>query len=100
MRRDGEKEKGDTNTKGVEFDTIVCWRETKQPHPKARLINLHPVTASWFAFNAQHDQRRMVMWEEKESAEKVVTHRAMCGRCSQRMKEEKSNKRANQRESA
>ena len=39
-------------------------------------------------------------WAEKESAGKVGTHRAMCGRCSQRMKEERSNKTVNQRGSA
>ena len=68
--------------------------------PQARLFNLHPVTASRFAFTAQHDRRGMVMWAEKESAGKVGTCRAMCVGCSQRMKEERSNKRANQRWSA
>ena len=58
------------NTKGVEFDTIVCWRETKKPNPQARLFNLQTVTASRFAFNGQHDRRGMVMWAEKESAGK------------------------------
>ena len=36
-------------------------------------------------------------WAKKESAGKVGTHRAMCVGCSQRMKEERSNKRANRR---
>ena len=63
----GRKIGGDTNTKGVEFDTIVCWRETKKPNPQARLFNLHPVTASRFAFNAQHDRRGMVVGRERVS---------------------------------
>ena len=34
---------------------------------KARLFNLHPVTASRFAFNAQHDRRGMVVGRERVS---------------------------------
>ena len=89
----GRKKGGDTDTKGAEFDTIMCWRETKNPNPQARLFNLHPVTASRFVFNAQHDRRGLEIWAEKESAGKVGTHRVMCVGCSQRMKEESSNKR-------
>ena len=51
-----KKKRGDTNTENAEFDTIVRWRETKKPRPQARLFNLHTVTASRFAFNAQHDR--------------------------------------------
>ena len=57
----GRKKRKDTNTKGVEFDTIVCWRETKKPNPQARLFNLQTVTASWFAFKAQHYRRGVVV---------------------------------------
>ena len=61
------KRGGDTNTKGVEFDTIVCWRETKKPNPQARLFNLQTVTAPRFAFNAQHYRRGMVVGRERVS---------------------------------
>ena len=33
MRGEREKKRKDTNTKGVEFDRIVRWRETKKPNP-------------------------------------------------------------------
>ena len=62
-----EKKRKDTNTKGVEFDTIVGWRETKKPNPQSRLFNLLSVTASRFAFNAQHDRRGMAMGRERVS---------------------------------
>lgn len=65
-RGETEEKRKDTNTENAEFDTIVCWRETKKPNPQARLFNLHTVTASRFAFNAQHDRRGMVVWAEKE----------------------------------
>ena len=66
-RGEREKKRKDTNTKGVEFDTIMCWRETKKPNPKARLFNLHPVAASRFAFNAQHYRLGMVVGKERVS---------------------------------
>ena len=62
-----EKKRKDTNTKGVEFDTIVCWWETKKPDPQSQLINLPTVTASWFAFTAQHHRRGMVVGRERVS---------------------------------
>ena len=65
-----EKKRKDTTTKEAGFDTIVCWRETKKPNPQARLFNLHTVTASRFAFNAQHDRRGMVVGRERVSREK------------------------------
>ena len=39
-RRDGEKRGGDTNTENAEFDTIVCWRETKKPNPTITVVQL------------------------------------------------------------
>ena len=62
-----KKRRRHTNTEKAEFDTIVCWRETKTPKPQARLFNLHPVTASRFAFNAKHDRRGMVVGKERVS---------------------------------
>ena len=62
-----EKKTKDTTTKGAEFDTIVSWRETTKPTPQARLFNLHSVTASRFAFKAQHDRLGVVVGRERVS---------------------------------
>ena len=66
-REERRKKRKDTNTKGVEFDTIVCWRETKKPNPQARLFNLPTVTASRVAFSAQHHRRGTVAGRERVS---------------------------------
>ena len=66
----GRKKRKDTNTKGVEFDTIVCWRDTKKPNSKSRLFNLHTVAASQFEVNAQHHRREMVVGREKVSGKR------------------------------
>ena len=34
------KRGGHTNTKGAEFYTIVCWRETKKPNPTSTVVQL------------------------------------------------------------
>ena len=69
-RGETEEKRKDTNTENAEFDTIVCWRETKKPNPQARLLNLQTVTASRFAFNAQHDRRGVVVGRERVSGKK------------------------------